>query len=127
MLEVLTGAINNDTEVLSLNTGIRFPKHLTDEVCEFLIQGTGYFDFHGRGGLIKTLQQYVPKTHYLVGILKKPKYRASLDRLTALRNYAAHDSARARSGALKAVGNKKMASPGSWLKRRVGLGCWQKT
>jgi hypothetical protein len=51
MLDVLMGAVNNDTTTLQATTGVKFPKHLTDEVCEFLITGTGYFDFKGRSGL----------------------------------------------------------------------------
>lgn len=51
ILDALVGAINNDTTTLSSGTGIRFPKHLTDEVCEYLVTGTGYFDFKGRDGL----------------------------------------------------------------------------
>jgi len=45
VLDALVGAINNDTASVSVTTGIEFPKHLRDEVCEFLITGTGYFDY----------------------------------------------------------------------------------
>src|SRR5688500_17021083 len=54
MLDALVGAINNNTETISERTGISFPTHLTDEICEYLIIGNGYFDFKGRDGLIKT-------------------------------------------------------------------------
>ena len=52
MLDALVGALNNDTSTLSTRTGFSFPKHLTDEVCRFLVTGRGYFDFKGRDGLI---------------------------------------------------------------------------
>jgi len=39
MLQALVGAINNDTSTISDRTAVPFPKHLTDEVCEFLIAG----------------------------------------------------------------------------------------
>ena len=55
MLAALVGAINNDTQTVSARTAIAFPKHLTDEVCEFLITGNGYFNVRGRAGLIDTL------------------------------------------------------------------------
>lgn len=38
VLDALVGAINNNTATFSATTGIEFPKHLTDEVCEFLIR-----------------------------------------------------------------------------------------
>lgn len=60
MLEALIVAINNDTATISQRTGLVFPKHLTDEVCEFLILGTGYFDFKGRDGLLRKLQEFLP-------------------------------------------------------------------
>jgi hypothetical protein len=88
----LIGAINNNTVTLATKTGFGFPKHLTDEVCEFLIVGNGYFEFKGRSGLISKLKEYVPDDHYLVKIAKKPKYKDTLDQLYSLRNFAAHES-----------------------------------
>ena len=64
ILNCLVAAINSDTQQLSNTTGIDFPKHITDEVCEFIIVGDGYFDFRGRDGLIKTLKRYLPDNHY---------------------------------------------------------------
>jgi cupin superfamily acireductone dioxygenase involved in methionine salvage len=61
MLDALVAAVNNDTSTLEATTDVKFPKHLTDEVCEFLITGTGYFDFKGRPGLIKTLKSFIPE------------------------------------------------------------------
>ena len=116
MLDCLVGAINNDSSAVSSTTGIRFPKHMTDEVCEYLIVGTGYFDFKGRDGLIKTLKKFVPEAHYLVTTVKKAKYKEPLERLSALRNFAAHESAVSKRSALDAVGAQRMSSSGSWLK-----------
>ena len=92
MLDCLTALINNDTKALSDSTGYKFPKHLTDEVCKFLIIGNGYFDFKGRDGLIKTLKKYLPEDHWFIGLIKQTKYKESLDQLSALRNYATHES-----------------------------------
>ena len=103
MLQALVGAINNDTETISARTEIKFPKHLTDEVCEFLIVGSGYFDFKGRDGLISLVKRFVPNDHYLLLLLKKDKYKKPLERLSALRNLAAHSSSSAKKRALLAV------------------------
>jgi hypothetical protein len=37
ILNCLIAAINSDTEQLSQRTSISFPKHLTDEVCEYVM------------------------------------------------------------------------------------------
>jgi len=47
MLDCIVAAINNDTATISARTGIAFPKHLTDEVCEYLVTGGGFLDFRG--------------------------------------------------------------------------------
>ena len=118
ILNCLVAAINNDTQQLSKTTGIDFPKHLRDEVCEFIIIGGGYFNFKGRDGLIRTLKKYLPATHYLVALVRKDAYKDALDRLSALRDFAAHDSRPAKKRALQATGGQKMASSGAWLKRQ---------
>lgn len=118
MLDALVGALNNDTSTLSTRTGFSFPKHLTDEVCRFLVTGRGYFDFKGRDGLIKTLKQYLPDDHYLVEVVSKPGYRNSLELLSTARNYAAHESQQSKSAFKKAADQDRVGTAGSWLKRQ---------
>jgi len=117
MLDALVGAVNNDTATISATVGVDFPQHLTDEVCEFLITGGGYFDFKGRAGLINKLKEFVPADHYLVTIVKKDAYKDSLEQLGALRNFSAHGSYQSKRAALKAIGGQKISSSGAWLKR----------
>jgi hypothetical protein len=116
MLEALVGAINNDTTTVSSSVGIPFPKHLTDEICEYLVTGGGYFDFRGRDGLIKLLRRFVPEDHYLLQAVSRQKYRIALERVVALRNLAAHESRKGKAAARLAV-NGNVASAGAWLKR----------
>ena len=118
MLHVLIGAINNDTTILTSTTGISFPKHLSDEVCQFLIIGTGYFDFKGRDGLVKTLKKFVPDDHYVMTIVKKSDYKDALEKLFALRNFAAHESVPSKKAVLNALGQKRIHSSGAWLKQK---------
>lgn len=118
MLSCLICSMNNDTEQVSSVTGIPFPKHLTDEVCEYIIVGDGYFDFRGRDGLIKTIKRYVPDDHYLLEVIKTAKYKDALEQLSALRNFAAHESQPSKRAALKAIGQARLSSAGSWLKRK---------
>lgn len=116
MLHVIVGAINNDTSVISARTGIKFPRHLTDEVCEYIVLGGEYFNFKGRDGLIKNLKKYLPDDHYLLLIVKKPQYTDPLEKLTALRNYAAHESSQSKRAALKVTCQKRIGTSGTWLK-----------
>ncbi len=116
ILECLVGAINNDTDTITSRTGIEFPRHMTDEVCEYLIIGDGYLDFRGRDGLIATLKNFLPDDHYLVGAVSRQRYKQGLERLSALRNFSAHSSAVAKRRAKEAVGAERIGSAGAWLK-----------
>ena len=118
ILGCLIAAINNNTTHLSNATGVSFPKHLTDEICEYIILGGGYFNFRGRSGLIETLKKFLDDAHYLVTIVKTPAYRDALERLCTLRNFAAHDSVPSKKQALRAIGGQRLASSGAWLKRQ---------
>jgi hypothetical protein len=116
MLDCLVTAINNDTGTLSQVSGVSFPKHLTDEVCEYLVTGGQFFDFKALDGLIKKVKSFVDDSHWLVVVIKKPKYKSTLDCLIALRNFAAHESAVGKRTALKCTGSAKMSSAGAWAK-----------
>lgn len=116
MLDALVGALNNDTSTISKKTGFSFPKHLTDEVCRYLIIGNGFFDFKGRSGLIKKLKQYLPDDHYLVQAVSKPAYQDALDKLSSARNYAAHESQQSKDAFRKATAQERVGTAGSWLK-----------
>jgi cupin superfamily acireductone dioxygenase involved in methionine salvage len=120
MLDCIVAAVNNDTSTLSAKTGFEFPKHLTDEVCEYIIVGGGYFDFKGRDGLISTLRKYLPDNHYLVELIKRKRFKEPLDLMVALRNYATHDSPKSKTAAKKATGNSRIGSAGSFLKSNAG-------
>ena len=116
MLNCLVGALNRDTQQLSEKKGFPFPKHLTDEVCEYLVVGDGYFDFKGRDGLIHTLKKYLADNSFLVEKVRKSKYKEPLDHLFALRNFAAHGSKLSKERAKKALNSGRMLSSGKWLK-----------
>lgn len=115
ILETLVGAINQDMATFSSKTGVTFPKHLSDEVCEYLVTGGGYFDFT-RGGLVGTLKKHVPNDHYLVTIAKKDHYKRALHVLSALRNHAAHQSDQSKKAVLEATKKKRIGSSGAYLK-----------
>lgn len=117
ILGALVGAINNDTSVLSEQAGVGFPHHLTDEVCEYLVTGGGYFDFKGRDGLLQKVKRYLPDIHYLPTVLSNKTFKTPIDRVCALRNFAAHASPTSKAVAKRVLGAKKVASAGAWLKK----------
>jgi len=118
MLSTLIALINIDMETFSRHKGLQFPKHMNVELCEYLICGDSYFDFSGRSGLIKIIKKFVPENHWFPIIVKNSAYKDALDRLSALRNFAAHDSAFSKQRALKSIGQQRMASSGAWLKKQ---------
>lgn len=122
MLECLVGALNNDTNLLSSHTGISFPKDLSKAVCEYLVVGSGYFNFRGgRDGLLKELQKFLPADHYLVDIVKNKVDKDILDRLVAFRNYAVHSSEVAKNKAKKIAQVRKISEAGKWMRTQGRL------
>jgi len=134
MLDCLIAALNSDTEPFSTATGITFPKHLTEKVCEFLITGGRYFDFRGKDGLVDHTKKVTGTSHYLHTAVTHPKYHHTLELLISLRNYAAHESPQSRKKAKREIAayhlSKKKptdaelakanapGSAGSWIKRQ---------
>ncbi|MFF7250447.1 hypothetical protein ACFZBU_42020 [Embleya sp. NPDC008237] len=119
MLDCLVTAINNDTSTISATTGVNFPRHLNDEVCEYLVTGGGYFDFKGgQSGLCKLIKELVGSSHYLHQVVKDPKHRTAINRLVALRNFAAHESPKSKAAALRETGGQRIGSAGAWVKRQ---------
>jgi len=118
MLSCLVALINTDTTTFSQQKKRTFPKHLNVEVCEYLICGDGYFDFAGRDGLLKTIKKIVPNGHWLPNVVGDAVYTQSLKKLSALRNFAAHDSTVSKKRALEAIAQDRMSSSGSWLKKQ---------
>jgi hypothetical protein len=115
ILKTIIAAINNSPATISHATGISFPRHLSQDVCRYLVLGNGYFDFKGRDGLIGKLRRYLPENHFLVRSVKDETLKQSLERLSSLRNLAAHDSIQAKRAALKSTGQQRLKSTGHWL------------
>ncbi len=117
ILNCLIASINQDTKgTISKRTGRDFPKNIKKEVCEYIILKDGYFNFRGRDGLIRELKKYLPDDHFLITIIKKNKYKDTIDQLVSLRNFAAHNSKKAKTSVLKTLDIKRISSSGSWLK-----------
>jgi len=119
ILNCLIASINQDTAgTIGLRKGLDFPKNIKDEVCEYLIVKDGYFDFKGRNGLITELKKYLPDDHFFIKIIKKQKYKDTLDQLVSLRNFAAHDSKKSKQSVKRALKLSRIGSSGSWVKKQ---------
>lgn len=114
ILEALVVSINNDRDALLVKTGIRLP-HLNRDASEFLIVGNGYFNFQGgKSGIMREVKQFLDDSHWLplaIGGMNGP----TTDSLVALRNWAAHESAKSKKKAQELIG-MNAGTPGSYLK-----------
>ena len=122
MLSCLVALINSDATTFSQLKQRKFPNHMNVEVCEYLVYGDGYFDFSGRDGLISTIKKFVPNKHWLPTTVKKQIYKETLEKMCALRNFAAHDSSVSKKRALQVINQKRMLSSGAWLKSQGRFG-----
>ena len=130
MFNCLVALINNDSEALRGRTGVQFPNNLRVDVCEYLIYGgDSYFSLKNRDTLIRKFKKFLvlpDDNHWFIGILKKIEYKDSLELLTGLRNFAAHNSTYAGGVAFKAIkkvdrDRQNMSScSGVWLKVQDG-------
>ena len=123
MLNCLVAFLNRDPEQFSKLKQREFPKHMNTDLCKYLIYGDGYFDFSGRDGIIRKIRNFIPKGHWFPQIVSRDDYRDALDKLCALRNFAAHDSAVSKKRALGVIGEErsKLSSSGAWLKTQGRL------
>lgn len=121
MLTCMTAAINHDSRTVSVKIGIELPVSLNKPVCEYLITGGGFFDIKGFGGLVEKTKKFLPNDHWLPRTLKREQngtsiYREQIDRLAAVRNFAAHESPQAKKRFRELTGRERMPTAGSWLK-----------
>ena len=123
MLNCLVALLNSDPKTFSELKRRKFPKRMGADLCEYLIYGDGYFDFSGRDGLIRKIRNFIPGDHWFKEIVSRDDYRDALDKLCALRNFAAHDSAVSKKRALGVIGEKRsrLSSSGAWLKTQGRL------
>lgn len=116
IFKTIVGCVNRDSTTVKDTYGVEFSKHLSDDICEFIITKGGYFDFSGRDGLIKICSRNIGDTYGITNIIKKNDYTACLNELCALRNYAAHSSNQASVRAKKVLHLERIKPAGACLK-----------
>ena len=120
----LVTAINQDTEATlnakSKGKKIKFPKHLRDDVCEYIIVGDRYFDFKDKDNLVGKFRDFLPENHKLLKAVRSgvSDCARSLNLLSTLRNLAAHNSLLSKEKAKSATGTN-LSSAGGWLKHKT--------
>lgn len=116
--KIIVGCINHDNTQVEKYYGVSFGKHISDDMCDFILTKGGYFDFHQRSDLIKQCKQHIGNTYGIVDILKKEEYQQPLDELSAFRNFAAHSSRQSKEKVKELLQIKRIKSIGSYLKRQ---------
>ena len=118
VLRTMISCLNHNHTHFEETYGIKLGKHVNDDVCEFLITKGGFFDFKGRDGLSKMLNNTIGKEHSVAKIFKSNTYKDTITQLCAIRNYAAHNSMQSKHAAMQAYKLERISSAGSCLKQQ---------
>lgn len=117
MYRTILGCINHNSSYVSEHYKVDFGRHISDEMCDFILTKGGYFDFRGTDGLIKICKHHIGDMYGIVDIIKKDEYAKAIDKLVALRNYAAHNSNSSKERAKAVLKLKRIPPIGSYLKK----------
>lgn len=117
----IVGCINHDSSHVSETYNLNFGKHISDEMCDFILTKGKYFNFSGRSDLISICKKHIGDTYGVVDILKNRNYESALDELIAFRNFAAHSSKQAKTKAKEVIKGQRIPSIGSYLKKQARL------
>lgn len=117
LLRIMISCLNHDHSVFEKKNSISLGRHINDDVCEFLITKGGFFDFKGRDGLCKVINNTIGKDHVIAKTIKNNDYKNTIEQLCAIRNFAAHNSRQSKAAAAEAFKLKRISSAGSCLKQ----------
>lgn len=117
-LRSMISCLNHDHSHFQNKYRVRLGKHINDDVCEFLITKGGFFDFRGRSGLSKVLNDVIGSSHNIAKAFKQSKYKECIEQLCAIRNYAAHNSLQSKQKVMNVFNLKRISSAGSFLKQQ---------
>lgn len=118
VLRTMISCLNHNHSHFEKQYGIKLGKHINDDVCEFVITKGTFFDFRGRDGLCKILNEVIGKEHNIAKVFKSNQYKDVLLQLCAIRNYAAHNSAKSKRTAMETFNLERISSAGSCLKKQ---------
>lgn len=118
VLRSMIACLNHDHSYFQEKHGIKLGKHINDDICEFLITKGGFFDFRGKSGLYKVLNEMIGADHTIATTFKKAEYKDTIDQLCTIRNYAAHNSYQSKQAVLKTFNLQRISSAGSFLKQQ---------
>ena len=118
VLRAMISCLNHSHSHFESRYSIKLGKHINDDVCEFLITKGGFFDFKGRDGLSKMLNDFIGREHNVAKVFKNNIYKDAITQLCAIRNYAAYNSLQSKRSAMQAFGLIRISSAGSCLKQQ---------
>ena len=117
-LRTMIACLNHSHAHFEEEYSIKLGKHINDDVCEFLITNGGFFDFKGRSGLTQKLNKVIGKDNPTAKVFKKDEHKPLIDKLCAIRNYAAHNSTQSKKSAMNVYDLHRISSAGSCLKQQ---------
>lgn len=113
---LIVGCINHDTSQVCKTYGISFGKHISDEMCDFILTKGGFFDIHGPDDLVKLCKNHVTNSKALTEAVRKK--RDTVEQLLAFRNLAAHGSPQAKKRVKKLLNRTRIQDAGTYLKKK---------
>lgn len=116
ILNCLVALLNKDASHLKEAAGIKLSKnfYLSQDTSRFVVTGGEYFNFRNYDGLIKECRRFLPDDHQLICALRG--HKKTIEKMTALRNFSAHDSHKAKAQMKKVLRMDRPGEPGKWLR-----------
>ena len=115
MLDCIVAAINNDTATISARTGTPFPSTSPTRFANTSSPAEASSTSEAGTASSKRSRATFPQS-LATRSDQESTAQGALDRIIALRNFAAHESSASKRKALDAIGQQKIAGAGSWIK-----------
>ncbi|MGC6474286.1 MAG: hypothetical protein ACON5P_06555 [Candidatus Puniceispirillaceae bacterium] len=87
---------------------------LNKDASRFVVMGGEYFNFRNYDGLIKECKRFLLDGNPFIFALKG--HKAAIEKMTALRNFSAHDSHKAEAQMKRVLKMDRPGDPGKWLR-----------
>lgn len=118
IFNIIVGDINQDSSQISDRFDVAFPKNLKKEICEFIVTKGNFFSLNGYGGLVNELNTYLGYGNDIYNVINKKKNKDTIMRLSALRNFAAHENSQSKKVVRTRLKIKRISSTGDWIRKQ---------
>ena len=123
----LVDCVNRDPTRLSEFFGVTIPPNPSKDLCQALIFGDGYRDFHTFGDLKGLAKRLLPDTGNPF-LAVSPSHAARIDEVYKIRNYLSHYSSKSQRALMRMYRTKhgmdRFYEPGQYLLAYNGTRLW---